>query len=43
LGNWLKQPLVTREAFCVYITFPQNNLQKFKCHSTPDPFMLSFW
>jgi len=27
---------VTREAFSVHITFPSNNLQKFKCHSDQD-------
>ena len=39
----MQQPLVTREAIFVHITFAQNNLQKFKCHSTPDPFTRHAW
>ena len=30
-------PLLTREAFCVHIIFPQNDLQKFTCHSVMSP------
>ena len=34
LGNWsFTTPLLTREAFFVHITFPANDLHKFKCHS----------
>src|SRR4030042_2615332 len=42
LGNWFEQSLLTREAFCVHITFPYNHLRKFKCHSVPVPIFTYF-
>jgi len=34
---------LTREAFSVHITFPQNNLRKFNCHSFLTPFSAQKW